>query len=190
MMKGEERREEILAVAEAHMRSGGYDAISFREIAAAIGIKSASVHYHFPQKRDLGAAVVRRYAERLQAFLGAPDDPAETPADRLKRLCDGYAHALFEEELNCLCCVLGAESRDLPSPVAEAVARFFTDLLNWTERALEGAAAPRPPEAIAALQGAMVLATATRRPELFRETAEALQAALADQEPRRSGTPH
>ena len=54
------KAEEILEVAERHMRAGGFDAVSFRDIAAEVGIKSASVHYHFPQKADLGAAVVQR----------------------------------------------------------------------------------------------------------------------------------
>jgi AcrR family transcriptional regulator len=36
---------------------------SFGEIAADVGIKGSSVHYHFPTKDDLAAAVVRRWAE-------------------------------------------------------------------------------------------------------------------------------
>lgn len=178
--KTTERRDEILSVAERHMRAGGYDAISFREIAAAIGIKSASVHYHFPQKSDLGEAVVTRYAARVQAFLGAPDDPAETPAIRLARLCAVYQTALLKEELNCLCCVLGAESKDLPDPVAEAVAEFFTTLLDWAGRALENNPRLPPAYVISALQGAMVLATATGRRALFAETVTALTACLSE----------
>lgn len=174
-----DRREEILSVAEAHMRAGGYDAISFREIATAIGIKSASVHYHFPQKSDLGEAVVSRYAARVYAFLGRPDDPVETPQVRLKRLCEVYAMALMEEDLNCLCCVLGAESKDLPETVSAAVAAFFARMLEWTERALEGNAVPNPAHVISTLQGAMVLATAAQRPILFTKAVEGLEATLA-----------
>ncbi len=176
MVKISERREEILSVAETHMRAGGYDAISFREIATAIGIKSASVHYHFPQKSDLGEAVVTRYAERVFAFLGRPDDPAETPQIRLKRLCDVYAMALLEEDLNCLCCVLGAESKDLPSPVAGAVSNFFWTMLDWAERAFDGSDTLRPAQVISTLQGAMVLATAIKQPEILREVIELLEA--------------
>jgi TetR/AcrR family transcriptional regulator, transcriptional repressor for nem operon len=36
---------------------------SFREIAADVGIKSSSVHYHFLTKGDLAATAVRRWAE-------------------------------------------------------------------------------------------------------------------------------
>ena len=50
----------IRDVAESQVRSGGYHAFSFREISKQIGIKSASVHYHFPTRSDLGVAVARR----------------------------------------------------------------------------------------------------------------------------------
>ncbi len=173
------KSDDILDVAETRMRGGGYDSVSFRDIAAEVGIKSASVHYHFPQKADLGVAVVQRYAERFLETLGAPDDPGESPSERLARICEGYRAALFDQGLLCLCCVLGAESGALPKPVSEAVGDFFAGLLDWTARALEGEErAPSAAEVISALQGAMVLANATGRPALFNQTAEALRARL------------
>jgi TetR/AcrR family transcriptional repressor of nem operon len=172
---------EILDAAELRMRRGGYDAVSFRDLAADVGIKSASVHYHFPQKTDLGAAVVERYTERMLEALGRPDDPAETVDDRLTRLCDVYRHAAVDKGLICLCCVLGSQSLDLPPPVAGAVGRFFEGLLQWTETALGAPAAGSAPagldpadldpaDIVGSLQGAMVLAIATGRPELFETT--------------------
>ncbi|WP_345191535.1 TetR/AcrR family transcriptional regulator, partial [Gluconacetobacter tumulicola] len=53
-------------------RSGAarsYNVLSFREIAKAVGIKNASMHYHFPTKGDLGAALARRYTEDGEAYL-------------------------------------------------------------------------------------------------------------------------
>jgi AcrR family transcriptional regulator len=42
--------ERLMDLAEAHMRNGGYAGFSFRDLAAELGIKSASVHHHFPTK--------------------------------------------------------------------------------------------------------------------------------------------
>ncbi|WP_234804713.1 TetR/AcrR family transcriptional regulator [Sinorhizobium americanum] len=56
--------------AEERIRRTGYSGFSFREIAADVGVKSASVHYHFPTKEKLAAAVARRYTDR---FLEAVD---------------------------------------------------------------------------------------------------------------------
>lgn len=175
---------EILDVAERHMRRGGFDAVSFRDLAAEVGIKSASVHYHFPQKADLGAAVVRRYTDHVLSALGLPDDPAESVEQRMERLCEVYRSAVNDDRLNCLCCVLGAESVDLPSPVVDAVSAFFASILTWTEIALEIKAdakarnGPMAAPIIAGLQGAMIMALATKQPTLFSETADGIMAQI------------
>jgi TetR/AcrR family transcriptional repressor of nem operon len=72
-------RTQILDVAEKFIRRGGYNDCSFREIATAVGIKSASVHHHFPAKQDLAAAVALRYSENFFANLGAPPLGEGTP---------------------------------------------------------------------------------------------------------------
>lgn len=163
---------EILDAAERYMRAGGYDAVSFRDLAEEAGIKSSSVHYHFPQKADLGKAVVQRYTDNVLSALGAPDDVADSPFDRVRRLCEVYRTALSDDGLICLCCVLGAEARDLPAPVATAVNGFFERVLDWIKAALRDEQAPAPsgPQILASLQGAMILAMATKQPTLFDET--------------------
>ena len=175
---------EILDAAERHMRHGGFDAVSFRDLATEVGIKSASVHYHFPQKSDLGEAVVGRYAARVLDFLGRPDDPSETVRARIARLCDAYRQALLEEGLACLCCVLGAEYRDLPAAVAKAVSDFFDAILAWTETALDPEATGKAPDGqnaahiVSSLQGAMILAMSTKRPEHLAEIADHILGSL------------
>ena len=62
--------DEILDVAEALVQTRGYNGFSFRDVAAAVGVKSSSVHYHFPTKADLGATLARRYRERFLDKLG------------------------------------------------------------------------------------------------------------------------
>lgn len=169
---------DILDAAERHMRGGGFDAVSFRDLAKEVGIKSASVHYHFPQKADLGEAVVHRYTGHVLAALGTPDDPSESIKTRIERLCAVYRSAVLDDGLVCLCCVLGAEQLKLPGQVADAVTAYFTKLLAWTNAALDleddadkSATGLDAGHIIASLQGAMILALATRRPELFTDTA-------------------
>src|SRR5260370_10442546 len=59
----------IMDAAERRMQLGGFGGFSFREIAADVGIKSSSVHYHFPTKEDLAAAVIRRWAAETSEFI-------------------------------------------------------------------------------------------------------------------------
>jgi len=58
-----ERASQIIDTAIKMIREGGYHSFSFRQIATELGIKSASIHYHFPSKEDLGVAVMVRYTE-------------------------------------------------------------------------------------------------------------------------------
>jgi TetR/AcrR family transcriptional repressor of nem operon len=51
-----ETAERLMDLAEARIRQAGYRGFSFRDLAAEIGIKSASVHHHFPTKAGMAAA--------------------------------------------------------------------------------------------------------------------------------------
>ncbi len=130
-----ETAERLMDLAEGHIRNAGYGGFSFRDLAAAIGIKSASVHHHFPTKATMTAAVVRRYGDRFLAAI-APS-PNETPADATATYQAAFRAALDRDGLMCLCGVLGAEAGILSDDVAEAIQVFFRrcieDLVfaNW-----------------------------------------------------------
>jgi TetR/AcrR family transcriptional regulator, transcriptional repressor for nem operon len=172
---------EILEAAEIRIRRGGFEAMSYRDLAADVGIKAASVHYHFPQKALLGAAVVDRYSDKLAAALAAVDLTQATVEEHLQRLCDCYGLAVQNDGMICLGCMLGAESKDLPDAVSEAARRFFTRLLDWIESALgdRSDAATLAIHIIGALQGTMILAVTLKRPELMDEAANRLKRLVA-----------
>jgi TetR/AcrR family transcriptional regulator, transcriptional repressor for nem operon len=168
---------EILDAAAVRIRRGGFEAVSYRDLAADVGIKAASVHYHFPQKALLGAAVVDRYADQLLATLGPVDLTQAPVTDYVQRLFDAYTAAVRQDGMICLGCMLGAESQDLPEPVAAAARRFFTRLIDWTTEAL-GDRADAPALAahlIGTMQGTMILAVTLKRPELMAAAADRLR---------------
>ncbi|WP_169546128.1 TetR/AcrR family transcriptional regulator [Sneathiella aquimaris] len=177
-----DRVETILETAEKRIRQGGFNQISFRDIAAEVGIKSSSVHYHFPKKEDLGRAVIERYGRALLDSLGPADRPDEKPAHRIQRLGEAYLHALQSQNTICLGCVLGAESAGLPTEVQKAVEIFFQKMLNWTETAVTGAksTAADADYIISALQGAMVLSIALKKPDPLEKTARLLVQMIDD----------
>src|ERR1700737_89753 len=59
----------IMDAAERRMRKGGFNGFSFREIAVDVGVKSSSVHYHFPTKENLAAAVIQRYTAQTADLI-------------------------------------------------------------------------------------------------------------------------
>ena len=48
----------------------GYNGFSYADVAAAIGIRKASIHHHFPGKNDLAVAVVGQSRTAIAAQVG------------------------------------------------------------------------------------------------------------------------
>ena len=177
---------EILDSAERQARRRGYNGFSFRDLAEEVGIKSASVHYHFPTKADLGAAVARRYTERFMAQLGDPGDPEAAPRALLERYADAFRRALVRDRQMCLCGLLGAEVESLPPRVASEVRRFFEQNIEWLALVLsrrngeapgrKAAAETQALTILAMLEGALVVARTMRRDEVFDRIAESVSA--------------
>ena len=47
----------------------GFDAISVRDIATAVGIKASSIYNHFKSKYEIFDTIIGRYSEHLGKFL-------------------------------------------------------------------------------------------------------------------------
>ena len=82
----------LMDLAEAHIRNAGYGGFSFRDLAAEIGIKSASVHHHFPTKATMAAAVARRYGDRFLAAVARR--PNESAGDAISVYLLAFREAL------------------------------------------------------------------------------------------------
>lgn len=160
-----QKAEEILDAAEKLARSGGYGGFSFRDLARGVGIKSASVHYHFPTKEDLGIAMTQRYNERFIHGLGDPRGEG-TVDEKIGRYVNAFRTSMIEDRLMCLCGLFGAEVTSLPGNVAEETRVFFERNRDWlmavladdTRFADDDARERAALTLIAKLQGAMIMA--------------------------------
>jgi len=154
--------ERLLGAAEAQIRLKGFHAVSFRDLANETNIKSSSVHYHFPQKQDLGIALVKRYSENFFKVLEKEAQGAETQREKIEAIFMAYKSALTGSDRHCLCGVLGAETSGLPEELSHEVAQFFQANINWLVERMDGKANSeesviKATSIIATLQGAMML---------------------------------
>lgn len=165
--------EAILDVAQRLLQARGYNGFSYKDIAAALNIRTASIHYHFPTKTDLGVKLASRYRERFIADLRETD---QTTADAQRRL--SYFGKMFRstfeaENRLCLCGMMSAEIATLPEPVAAEVERFFREVEAWLTDTLErgrrskrivfdGSARRQARLVLATLEGAMIVARGLR----------------------------
>ena len=91
MVEAVTKREEILNVAESMIRVAGFNGFSTRDVANAVGIKSASVHYHFPTKADIGVAVTQ--APRIERFIQGLGEPTAFLAADAEKALERYLAA-------------------------------------------------------------------------------------------------
>src|ERR1700759_4837156 len=108
----------IMDAAEKPIRSGGFGGFSFRDIAADVGVKSSSVHYHFPTKEKLAVAVIRRWGGQMSAPI---ERESQKDSDPVRVWSRAFRATALSLDQMCPCAVLGAESRDLPEEVATEV---------------------------------------------------------------------
>ena len=120
----------MLDVAQSLVQTRGFNGFSFRDLAAAIGVKSASIHYHFPSKSDLGVALVRRYRREFEDAISTAEGRHNSAPARLKAFVEIFRANLTEDRL-CLCGMLGAERDSLPPEVAAEVRDFFAFCEDW-----------------------------------------------------------
>lgn len=99
----------ILNVAEDLIQRVGLNAMSYKHISDAVGIRKASIHYHFPQKKDLVDTLLERcemtYGSRYQKIV---DSDADAP-EKLRQLAQVFADGLNKEKL----CLVGMISSDI-----------------------------------------------------------------------------
>ena len=173
-------RERILSAAEKRVRALGFNAVSFRDLASDVGVKSSSVHYHFPQKEDLGAQLVRRYTERFQARLDEIDIEEVGPIGALEAFIALYAEALVVGEAVCLCAILGAEANSLPERINAGIQAFFRANTEWltevNRRMPSSETLMTPIEIVSALEGAMIVSSVMKSREAFDATAGRIMA--------------
>lgn len=178
-------RQTIMDAARATVQARGYNALSFREIAKDVGIKSASIHYHFPTKGDLGAALAKRYTDDAMAYFDSLLDQDLDLETRFARYVAVFRAALANDNRMCLYGVMAAEYGDLPDHVRTEVDAFSAANVGWLVKAL-GPAHPdlddtalrdRALAVFAAIEGAQLVARGRGDIGVFDTTIAAYRAA-------------
>lgn len=135
-MSNADTREQIMAIARLMVQANGYSALSFRDIANAVGVKSSSVHYHFPTKGALGAELARRYTGEMSDYLEQLLAESEDAHSFMTHYTDVFRAALANQNRMCMCGVMAAEHDELPEEVQREVAQFADVNALWLARAL------------------------------------------------------
>jgi TetR/AcrR family transcriptional regulator, transcriptional repressor for nem operon len=181
--------QKILDSAERLLQVRGYNGFSYADIATALRVTKASLHYHFRSKADLGRRLMQRYTQNFLAALTAIDSSGADAREKLQRYVAIYSGVLANNRM-CLCGMLAAEYATLPKPIRLEVIRFFDANEAWLAGVLDegrqskavhfaGSAIEAARVLIAGLEGAMMLARSYGEAARFERTGRRLLAELA-----------
>ncbi|MGH1588569.1 TetR/AcrR family transcriptional regulator [Methylobacterium phyllosphaerae] len=175
-------REAILVAAKEAAMAYGYGGLNFRDLAETVGIKAASINYHFATKAILGEAVARRYWEDIARDLEAISTNARSPTEALQRYPSIFRLSLERDNRMCLSSFMATEHDELPEPVLKEVQTFADVNSAWLCEHLIAAKLASPAEGelraraiYAAVAGAQIIARSRSNVKLFDELIESYQ---------------
>lgn len=182
--------DQILDTAQLLVQSVGFNAFSYADISNEIGIRKASIHYYFPNKADLGEALVARYHRNFTAALAHIDAGKQDDLESLRQFALLYKAGPTQNFRLCLGVMYGADYVTLPEQVQGKLTQFFAANLIWLEQVMDrglmagtltfkGQAKAQAHKFLAALQGAQLLARSFKDIKKYDEIAEELITALA-----------
>src|SRR5712692_3282157 len=89
----EPKRQALVLAAYRQLAERGFEGLRTREIAGAVGVNIATLHYYFPSKEDLVRGVVEHAMGRFRSTLSG----AASPAKMLRAHFDGIRRLAREE---------------------------------------------------------------------------------------------
>lgn len=126
----------ILDVAQEMVRNRGYSAFSYADISKEVGIRKASIHYHFPSKDELVKALVQRYREGMVRACGLISRSDSSLSEQMMQFAHLYRDGLEDDQI-CLCAMLAADFAVLPGAVQAEIQAFFHDAETWLTALLQ-----------------------------------------------------
>ncbi len=176
-------KEELLDAAEQMVQDRGLNAVSFQDLADAVGLRKASVFHHIRNKEALARALIERCATKHGPHYAAVVESHADAPEKLRRLA-GVFEAGLRERRPCLLAALGGGRNTLPEVAARelsdtakgAVDRFAVVFdQGRTEGSLRYTGSPTDAATgfFAMLQGLQILVRSLDDVERFRAAAEA-----------------
>jgi TetR/AcrR family transcriptional repressor of nem operon len=178
----------ILDIAERLVQTRGFNGFSYADIAGALSVTKASLHYHFPSKAELGTRLIARYEQSFLEALGEIDRTGANAREKLARYAKIYADVLRNNRM-CLCGMLAAEYATLPKPMKDEMRHFFDENERWLVTVLEdgrrtgalkfsGSSLDVARALVGSLEGAMMIARSYGEVARFEAVAERFLAEL------------
>jgi len=130
-------KDKILDYAQFLVQTRGYNAMSYRDLAGEVGIKTSSIHYYFPAKEDLAVALLDRYRAAFKGALAVIDAETTDPKLKFKRFVDLFVETVCAGKI-CLGGMFASDLTTLTEATQDQVRAFFNESEEWLANLLKG----------------------------------------------------
>lgn len=133
MRKGDEKRQELLSIAERLFCLHGYEGTSVQDILDAASLSKGGFYHHFASKEEVLTALCDRRAERAAAFTAEALNQADSSLGRINAVLHGFM-PLRREEAEFAAMLLPSiskvEGRGIAMTYQDALLKHFQPLLK------------------------------------------------------------
>lgn len=126
-----DNRSKILNAAQHMLQTRGFNAFSYRDLAAEVNIKSSSVHYHFPTKEDLAIALLEKYSKSIQIRLATINRGGTDPLIRIRNFLTWFEDIGSVDGRVCVVGMLASDFATLSPKLQEEVRQTYGMIERW-----------------------------------------------------------
>lgn len=130
-------RSEILKLTQQLIQTHGYNGFSYQDISDALGIRKASIHYHFPTKEDAVLSLLERYCERFEDWTQRVTEERESASELLAAYFEFFAKLSDNHSRICAGGALAAEWNALPNSVRRRALDLIELHRRWLKRVIK-----------------------------------------------------
>ena len=127
-------KDDIIDLADLFIRTRGFNAFSYADIAGAMQFRKAAIHHHFPSKSDLGIKIMDN---ELRNIFDSRIRWARLPGnEQLKKIVETFFRRSRKDQI-CLTGSLTPEYRTFADEMQEKVREMCKGILEWVTVILE-----------------------------------------------------
>jgi TetR/AcrR family transcriptional repressor of nem operon len=187
-----DNRTKVMQVAMQLAQTRGFNAFSYRDLAHEVGIKTSSIHYHFPTKDDLGVALMHEYTAAMMATMAEIQSSQVSHIEQFRAFVSVFDSTAATGDQLCLAGMFGSAVETLTPELKAEVVRFFSVVEDWLTVFLQAgrdvqafAFVNEPKELaamiLAALEGSLMTARLFGGPQRLQQSAAMLEVLLVAQ---------
>lgn len=122
-------REQALDLGRHYLQTRGFNAFSFQLIADELGIRKASLHYHFASKEDMGIALIEDYENSYKKAIEKMTNL--NASEKLAQMFQNFCKMSQDQKKVCPLGVLAVDFNTLPKGMQDRILRFHKFQKNW-----------------------------------------------------------